>query len=359
VVLWKARWGALGLVLLGLLAGWCEVAARDAEGPQITFLDAREAAEAIIDDELEPYFARLQRLEMSAKTGRPITGEGLENQRAECRRRYAEATQDFSTDETAAVVWAVSEIQPHLRRNYPRMGYMGWSFIKVGSHIEGGLPHTRGRHIVLSSRLLKNCVEIHDRGHAEKLAAMRDWLLHEQMHVFQRRNPDLFHRLYTKLWGFRRVESVGEHPWLTAHQLVNPDGLDGYWVFPVRTGETTTWIWPTLVLVESWGMRRLLGVPSMSRDMRMIAVELVPGEDGFSMRLDANGQPVFRRLLSFQEYRKEFPFAVAPYHPAEIAAEGFARIVTSSLVREAEGGNGGRLGPRTEALRRWFAEHLD
>jgi hypothetical protein len=344
----KSGWIVLGLALIGLPAAAAEDEAR------IRFLDAAEAAEAIVEDAREPYFDRLQPLEMSAKTGKAITGETLAEQRAECRRRYAEATLDFTTDEIAAVVRVVSRLQPHLRAHYPRVAFLDWSFIKVGSHIEGGLPHTRGMHIVLSSKLLDSTVEIHKGQREEKLLSIGTQLLHEQMHVFQRRNPDLFQRLYTREWGFKRVDSVGEHSWLLAHQLVNPDGLGPYWIYPVRGGETATWIWPTVVLGESRGMRRLLGVPSMTRDMRLVAVELDPAGEEFAVRLDAQGMPVVRRLLSFQAYRERFPFAFAPYHPNEIAAEGFARIVIAEI------GNGPAPGdPETAALRRWFAEHLD
>jgi len=232
----------------------------------------------------------------------------------------------------------VSEIQPHLRRTYPRLARLGWSFIKLQSHIEGGMPHTRGRHIVVSSTLLKSYVETHQRGQAEKMATMGRWLLHEQLHVLQRADPQRFHRLYTELWGFRRVQSLGRNEWLTSHQLANPDGLDTYWIFPVQRGERTTWVWPTMVLAESSGVRRLLGVPSMQRDTRMIAVELEPRGEEFTVRVDATGRPAVRNLLSFQEYRKEFPFSVTPFHPNEIAAEGFARIAISEIMLDIERG---------------------
>jgi hypothetical protein len=359
---WRPGRIALGLSLLGLWAGSFDVLAANAESSQVTFLDAQQAAVAIIDDSEQPYFDRLRPVEMSAKTGAVITGSGLAEQRTECKRRYAEATLDFSTDEIAAIVWVVSEIQPHLQRRYPRIARLGWSFIKIHSHIEGGLPHTRGRHIVVSAKMLKSYVDTHQRGPTEKMASMGNWLLHEQMHVLQRRDPELFKPLYTELWGFKRVESVGEHGWLADHQLANPDGLDRYWVYPVRRGERTTWIWPTVVLAESSGVRRLLGVPSMRRDTRMIAVELEPRGEEFSVRVDRARRPVVHNLLSFQEYRKQFPFSVTPFHPNEITAEGFARIAISEIMLSGERQDGQgkvRMDAKTEALGRWLAENLD
>ena len=131
----------------------------------------------------------------------------------------------------------------------------------------------------------------------------------------------------------------------------------------MQTAAGGEWIWPTVVLGESRGVRRLLGVPSLTRDIRMVAVGLEQVDERFSPRQDSSGMPVVRRLLSFQEYRSEFPFSTAPYHPDEIAAEGFARVVISELAREAEEerppAGTAKLDPRTERLKRWFANHLD
>lgn len=354
--------GAVGLALIGLLAWSAAPAVQAADGPKIVFLDAAEAAVALSTEETQAYFDRLQTLEMSAKTGRGITGEGLVEQRAECRRRYLEATLDFTSQEISTLVWAVTRIHPHVRRNYPRVVESGWSFLKVESHIEGGLPHTVGPHIVLSPRFLASFAGESGAGAGDRLWSLGNLLLHEQIHVTQRRYPRLFDRLYSGVWGFRKLDSLDSHPWLLEHQVINPDSRHDQWVYQVQTADGSEWIWPTVMLGQSRGVRRLLGVPSLARDIRMVAVGLVRTEDSFSLRLDPAGAPMVRRLLSFQEYRAAFPFSMAPYHPDEIAAEGFARIVIAELARKAQGGeapSGERLDPRTDRLKRWFATHLD
>jgi len=359
---WAAA-GAAGLALVGL-AAWLQVSsAWAADGPKIAFLDAEEAVAALSTEEAQGYFDRLQPLEMSAKTGRGITGEGPVEQRAECRRRYLEATLDFTSEEIATLVWAVTRIHAHVQRNYPLVVESGWSFLKLDSHIEGGLPHTVGAHIVLSPRFLATFVAESGAGGDDRLWSLGTLLLHEQVHVAQRRHPRLFDRLYTGLWGFRKLDFLDAHPWLVEHRVVNPDARHALWAYEVRTADGSEWIWPTVVLGQSRGVRRLLGVPSLSRDIRMVAVGLARKEDSFELRLDSSGMPSVRRLLSFQEYRAAFPFSMAPYHPDEIAAEGFSRIVIAELTRKARGkGRPGRAeesDPRTERLRRWFATHLD
>ena len=359
---WSAT-GAAGLALIGLCAWLPGPSVRAADGPKIVFLDSAEAVVALSAEELQGYFDRLQPLEMSAKTGRGITGEGLVEQRAECRRRYLEAALDFTSEEISTLVWAVTRIHPHVRRNYPRVVESGWSFLKLDSHIEGGLPHTVGAHIVLSPRFLAAFAG-ESRGRSDdRLWSLGNLLLHEQIHVVQGRYPRLFDRLYTGLWGFRKLDSIDSHPWLVEHQVVNPDARHPYWVYQVRTADGSEWIWPTVVLGQSRGVRRLLGVPSLARDIRMVAVGLARTENSFLLRLDAAGMPMVRRLLSFQEYRAAFPFSMAPYHPDEIAAEGFARVVIAELAQKAQedGSPAGaeKLDPRTDRLKHWFATHLD
>ena len=67
-------------------------------------------------------------------------------------------------------------------------------------------------------------------------------LLHEQMHVLQRAEPELFDSLYKDQWGFIRAKSIKICPWIVQHQLLNPDAIDCPWVFPIRRGGQTRYI---------------------------------------------------------------------------------------------------------------------
>ena len=128
--------------------------------PVIHFLAVEKGKAAIVDDSKEPgsYFGQLQAMEMSAKTGRTITGKTLLEQRRECRARYQAGVQEFSPLEQAAIQSYITSIYPALTHNYPVFAALPWSFIKVADSIEGGLPHTRGAHIVLSESMCQQLV---------------------------------------------------------------------------------------------------------------------------------------------------------------------------------------------------------
>ena len=352
-------WAVVALAMLpGVVFGENAVEPKQpaSSGPvSITFLTAKQAKQAIVDDKLDPYFSRLQPMEMSAKTGRPITGKTLPEQRAECRRRYQAEVREFRNDEKETLTGFVKQLLPALKKDYPRFGKMPWSFLKVSDRIEGGLPHTRGGHIVLSQGGCDRLTQVAKLAPRGAILYAGNLLLHEQMHVFQRMEPRVLDGLYTKAWGLIRAKSIRGGPWLTRHHLVNPDAPDCSWVFPIKNGQTTAYIWPLVVLREGEGLKR------MPDDFRMIAVELDTTPDGFRVKPDQDGRPAFRSLLRVREYTKRFSLTRNIYHPREASADVFARLVLfDSLIGQAEvrhpirRKNEKALAP----LRRWFRENL-
>ena len=317
----------------------------------VTFLDVQAGKAAIVDDSLDPYFDQLQAMEMSAKTGSPISGQTLEEQRQQCRRRYQAGVREFSDEEKEALRRFVRELYPALKQKYPLFAEMPWSFLKLSGKIEGGLSHTRGEHIIFSERTCKRLATLPQSAPERTALSFGSLLVHEQMHVFQRTNPGLFDSLYTDIWGFVKAKGVESCPWLEKHHLANPDGLDCCWVFPIQHRENTTYIWPLLVFAEGQDIKR------MGRDFRMIAVELVKSDGHFRPKLADDGRLVFRNLFEVPEYRDVFPSTGNIYHPNEACASVFAQIVMADSFNQARA--------RTEKaeselarLRKWFAENL-
>src|SRR4029079_1460884 len=72
-------------------------------GPPVAFLGKAHGEIAIVDESSEAYFKLLQPMEMSAKTGAPITGKTTEAEQDECRRRYQQAVLEFTSEEMLAI----------------------------------------------------------------------------------------------------------------------------------------------------------------------------------------------------------------------------------------------------------------
>jgi len=322
----------------------------------VGFLDLQAARAAIVDDSAEPYFDKLQPLEMAAKTGSPVPGATLDEQRAECRRRYQAAVQEFTAKEKEDLTWYVSRFQPVLEKQYPLVAKTPWSFIKVSETIEGGLPHTRGPHIILTSRTLPRLAAAREQA-PENTALYFEGavLVHEQLHVVQRAHPDLFARLYSDQWGFQRATNIEGCPWLVEHQMLNPDAVDCGFVFPVMQEKGIKYIQPLLVLAKTGP------TPVMPRDFRAIAVVVDPVEGGFRVRMGKGEQPLYTELDRVPEYARKVLPANKNFHPAEAAASVFAHIFTLDAFRPED-----QVPPDTAKLEeaflgplsQWFRENL-
>jgi len=321
----------------------------------ITFLDIEAGKAAIMDESLDSYFGQLQPMEMSAKTGSLIDKQTLGEQRAQCRERYQAQVRQFADDEKQVLRGCIEKLYPVLKEKYPRFAETPWSFLKVSNKIEGGLPHTQGRHIVLCEGVCRRFASRYKTAPEKAVISLAGLLIHEQMHVFQRANPEMFDSLYTKIWGFIKAEEIASCPWLEKHHLVNPDGPDCCWVFPTGKAAERRYILPLVVFAEGEGLKR------MPQDFRMIAVELVGSDGRFRPKLGADGKAAQRNLLGVPEYRKMFPSIGNIYHPNEACASLFTTLARADFVnRQGNASQGGRARNNRvpEPLQKWFARNL-
>jgi hypothetical protein len=316
--------------------------ARAAEPTQIRieFLAGDAARAAMIGEANESYYKLRQPMEMAAKTGRPVPGQSLDQQRAECRKRYQRAVTDWTPDEKESVQWYVSDLLPATAQ-YPLFAHTPWSFIKLNGPIEGGQPFTRGKSICLPSSLLTGMVrrrqDLRNNALARRAKDQTEWtalagfgtlLIHEQCHVLQRQHPENFANLYTDYWGFQYATKIERDDWLTEHQLLDPDGTDTRWVFPIKDNQETRWIWPLVILQDPEGPTG----PSFA-DMRMIAVELEPSQNGvFKVKTVPNGLLVYRGLMREQRYVAVFRPSREIFHPNECSADLFSRIIATQNI---------------------------
>jgi hypothetical protein len=321
--------------------------------PEVSFADQAAGRAAILADPI--YFDRMQPMEMEAKTGQPLSAATLDGQRAECRRRYQAAVREFTAAEKAAIRKLVALIDPAVRKSYPQFAAMPWNFLKVAGNIEGGLPHTRGKHIVLSEPICRWLLG--DRpGLLQRHVPLdkMELLLHEQMHVFQRAHADLFDSLYVGQWGFVRAKTIVVCPWIVEHQLLNPDAVDCPWVFPILDPKGTKYIWPLCALSDGRGPKR------MQADLTMLAFSVTRNGDEFRVQQSADGHPQYTQLLSVRAYREVFPQSANIYHPHEAAADLFAKLVVfdSYLSARMDAAQRAEREKSFAALRDWFRKNF-
>ncbi len=309
--------------------------------PVVRFLSIQEARSALTEPEVQRYFDSLYLGEMRAKTGLPLTGLTLAEARERTRKHYASEVLEFSPDERAALAGVVARLYPVLAQKAPLYARTAWSFMKVSTKVEGGLPHTHGAHIILSPAILQEFVEHHKQGRFSQLDAIAAYLLaHEQTHVIQRLQPALFATLCTDVFGFRHIDPAPVTPWLLERSVVNPDAPDSGWAYPLVEGNTTRWIMPYLLL-------RNRDTPRMPQDFVLAAVTLEHADDRWSVA-QRNGQPVVEPLLGIEAYIKAFPDPSQAYHPNEIAADVLGSWIIGQSMDH----------PMVEKSAKWAERHL-
>jgi hypothetical protein len=300
--------------------------AQQATPVETRFLSAQEAASAILDESVEPYFSILQPLEILAKTGRPLTATDLPAQRDECRKRYRESVREFTEDEKTALTATTDAIRSALKNEYPLFARTPWSFLKVAGSIEGGLPHTRGAHIVFSERLAAQFAAVRSKGIDPSRTGLGELLIHEQCHVVERAHPALFPDLYTGLWGLLRAKGLPATPWLEKYQIVNPDGPDVGWVFPERDGATVRYWQPNVLLKE--GVDR----PRMPRDFLLVGIALEKKGDSFVPREGKDGRAELKPLDEIPAWQAVFGKVPENFHPNETFAVLFSWLAMQDHI---------------------------
>lgn len=317
-----------------------------ANGPRVECLSREEAAVAITDDAAEPYFCRLRTLEIGAKTGALPASASLDAAQECARRHYSAHVLDFNDEERTLISTTVASLVAAVSQEAPLLTRMPWRFLKVDGTVEGGLPHTRGSVIILSSPTLARYV-----GQGAKEGAFTELLLHEQIHVVQRMHPGIFDGIYTRHWGFSKAKRIAEHPWLVEHQLLNPDGTDLHWVVEIKEGQVHRWMWPLLLLrkPEDSGV-----APQMPSCFRQLSLTLDKDPDGaFKVKEDEYGLPDFIDLYKDEGYLSRFGgWRHNLYHPHEAAASIFSRVLLmGSAGQEAIKGQGELLKSIRAALK--------
>lgn len=177
---------------------------------RIQFIDGIDAMYHVPDS----YFDDFNALDIAArKCGRT---------RAECKQQYMSAVIPFSGAEKRRISGWIRKADRFIM-NFDRAIALSklfhgveWKLCKLRDDVEGGYPHTHGEVIFLPASLLLESDESH----------IVRTLIHELIHVAQRKNTQIIRMLYTWFWGLTPQELQRSHPLRRASRS-NPD-LDKY-----------------------------------------------------------------------------------------------------------------------------------
>ena len=295
---------------------------------QVRFLTPEEGANALANTPGDTYYTHMRLLESRSRTNSPMTGVSLADARIAVRDFEAAAVRQFTPAEKAGMRAAVERLQPVLAARAPLYARTPWSFIKLGDEAEGGMPHTRGPHIVVPASMAaafgRAAGEIASDPSSRRIGMLLNLLVHEQTHVLERAKPALFEPLITDVFGFARMTPAPTTPWLETHEFVNPDGPDVVWAFPLDKIGGRGWLMPHLVVPD-------MPLPRMPDDFQSIGVEVARTATGWQVVDGDAGAPKQRSLDQVPGYHAHFPFADEDFHPNEIAAVTLAHWILQDV----------------------------
>lgn len=142
---------------------------------QITFLNTNEACKMIKDID---YFQNLTQADLTARKFIKDSKNVTES--------YCNNYLHFNNEEKEKITESIQSLPDNEL-------FSKWSFAKMSTSVEDGFPHTHKDTIFLSEYTIN-----------EEPDRLLFVLVHEQMHVMQRKKPELFNKLYTKYYPFKR-----------------------------------------------------------------------------------------------------------------------------------------------------------
>jgi len=222
--------------------------------------------------------------------------------RLEVLKVYCSSIKDFTSSEQNRLKILTNEIINDVIEFPTLYHQFNWNFVKLDSDIEWGMPFTLGEYIFLPENIFNmNDIEL------------KSTLLHEQIHVIQRKNQKKFNLMYTKFLGFKKINNCVKGEYLDKYRVSNPDGMDVNWIY--KSG--MHWIMPMLMMN-----------PNNTNNIEEYGVYVNNKKGIYNVDLTGGGnEPVMLPLNKISEYRKDFKRSSGIYHPNEYLAHSIEDAV--------------------------------
>jgi hypothetical protein len=142
---------------------------------------------------------------------------------------YIESLENYTSHEKVILDWVMKVLNDKTPDNLKFL-YNNICFAKYKSNIEQNFPHTHKNTIFLSKKFLNRCIFFYNKNLEEDMIEnFGVIIIHECVHLWQRKNKELFEKLYVYYWNFVRVNKI-ENNHLMKYYRFNPDGTDVNWV---------------------------------------------------------------------------------------------------------------------------------
>jgi hypothetical protein len=147
---------------------------------------------------------------------------------------YCENLLEFNNLEKNLINWVVTGMRDRIPKHLQFI-INNLKFAKFQNNIENGYPHTNYDIIFFTESYINKILYYYNNNEIEQaIKNIGAVIIHEAVHVWQRKDPKGFLDLYTNYWNFEKVSKIYNGDYLDKLKRYNPDGVDTNWIFKLK-----------------------------------------------------------------------------------------------------------------------------
>jgi hypothetical protein len=145
-------------------------------------------------------------------------------------KHYINKLEDWSKFDKKILKWLCNGIETKIPNNYKFL-IKNIRLAKFKNGVEMDFPHTNKSTIFMSERFVNTIVPYFNNNDLDMcIVDIGSVIIHECVHIWQRRNPDFFFNLY-KRWNFNKYKQIINSSHFKNKNRYNPDGVYLNWCF--------------------------------------------------------------------------------------------------------------------------------
>ena len=247
---------------------------------------------------------------------------------------YSSKLTDWSQSDKQVMTWLFYILKTRIPKKYEFLFY-DIKIAKYVNDVENGFPHTNKDCIFICDDVVREVMKYYNNNLVDAvIKKVGEMIIHECVHIWQRREPRFFVRLYES-WGFFYQPHIYNFNKYRKRSRYNPDGLELTWVFNLDTVNEDD---PDCL--KSTKPRNVIVPAALYRDdaQNISDVNLI----GLYLEKIGNTYiispfPRSEYLANIKEFVEMFgKIASNNYHPNEVAAEIVAISLTEQILNERE-----------------------
>jgi len=287
------------LILVGILLFLILSKSYEYFNNSIHFINVTDSNDVFEKINIENYINKLRTFELHYKTKNNTTSHQL------IKNDYINAVMNFTNNEINYISQLINEITNDCFTHFKEFKEMKWNLVKLDNNIEWAMPFTMGEYIFIPKSRIDRLM---NNNSLNMISSFKVMLVHEKIHIFQRKYQELFNNFYEKHFHCKR-KHIHIHNEIGKYILSNPDAMDIHWYFTLYNKNYI----PLLMLNK-------YNPDDVYNDIFKL-------DNNFNILLDHNNKPI---TLQKSVIKNIFGNYYGLYHPNEI----FAYITADIIVKK-------------------------